>query len=322
MRRMKPPLNILRIFLALISFACCEAWVTAQQVEKGCEVIVLGLAQDAGFPQAGCKKECCRAAWADPDLKRFTSSIAIVDRESGQRWLLDCSPDFREQLHLLDEIAPVDGGGIGLSGIFLTHAHVGHYAGLIHLGREAIGADSIKVYAMPRMSKFLSSNGPWDQLVTLKNISLQPLTENLTVELNERISITPIQVPHRDEYSETVGFVVTGPNQKLLYLPDIDKWARWDNSINDLVKRVDVSLLDGTFFANGEIAGRDMALIPHPFVEESIQQFSGLTKEQRQGIRFIHLNHTNPAINPKSRQREILRRAGMDVVDQGQVFDL
>lgn len=309
------------VFLTLISFVFCGP-ITAQEVEKGCEVIVLGLAQDAGFPQAGCKKDCCRAAWADPSLKRFASSLAVVDHESGQRWLLDCTPDFREQLRLLDEVAPIKSDGIGLSGIFLTHAHVGHYAGLIHLGREAIGADSIDVYAMPRMSKFLKSNGPWDQLVKLENISLQPLTENSELKLNERISITPIQVPHRDEYSETVGFVVSGPNRKLLYLPDIDKWSRWDQSINDWVERVDLSLLDGTFFANGEIAGRDMSQIPHPFVEESIQQFAEFPVEKRSGIRFIHLNHTNPAINPQSRQREMLRRAGMDVVEQGQVFDL
>ena len=322
MRRMKLSPTTVCVFLTFISLSCWGASVTAQENEKGCEVIVLGLAQDAGFPQAGCKKDCCRAAWDDPSLKRFASSLAVVDHESGQRWLLDCSPDFREQLHLLDEVAPVEADGIGLSGIFLTHAHVGHYAGLIHLGREAIGADSINVYAMPRMTKFLQSNGPWDQLVKLENISLQPLSEDSTIKLNERISITPIQVPHRDEYSETVGFVVSGPNRKLLYLPDIDKWSRWDQSINDWVERVDLSLLDGTFFANGEIAGRDMSQIPHPFVEESIKQFAELPEEKRQGIRFIHLNHTNPAINPQSRQREMLRRSGMDVVDQGQVFDL
>jgi pyrroloquinoline quinone biosynthesis protein B len=315
------PVTLLLLLLAWFALPIHSASAQEQDPKDNCEVIVLGIAQDAGFPQAGCKRDCCKAAWGDPELRRFASSIAIVDHQTGQRWLLDCSPDFREQLRLLDELAPVQTEGIGISGIFLTHAHIGHYAGLIHLGREAIGANSIDVHAMPRMSKFLSSNGPWDQLVKLKNISVQPLAENTTVKLNERISVTPIQVPHRDEYSETVGFIVNGPNRKLLYLPDIDKWSRWDQSINDWVGRVDISLLDGTFFANGEIAGRDMSQIPHPFVEESIKQFAEMPEEKRNGINFIHLNHTNPAINANSRQRDLLRRAGMDVVEQGQAFD-
>lgn len=296
--------------------------LNAQGQEKsGCEVVVLGIAQDAGFPQAGCQKDCCKAAWKDPGLRRFSSCVAIVDHETGQRWMLDCTPDFREQLQLLDTLSPVESPG-KINGIFLTHVHIGHYAGLIHLGREAMGADSVPVFAMPRMQAFLESNGPWDQMVKLKNISIQSLSEGKPVKLNDRISVTPIQVPHRDEYSETVGFVVTGPNQKLLYLPDIDKWSRWDQSIEDWVAKVDLSLLDGTFFANGEIAGRDMSQIPHPFVEESIRRFSSLERARREGIYFIHLNHTNPALGPQSRERDVLRKAGLSVVRQGQTFKL
>eukprot|EP00957_Ditylum_brightwellii_P156501 11911053-Ditylum_brightwellii.AAC.1 len=62
-------------------------------------------------------------------------------------------------------------------GIFLTHAHIGHYTGLMYLGREALGAVDVPVYAMPRMRSFLKNNGPWSQLVSLGNINIQNLEE-------------------------------------------------------------------------------------------------------------------------------------------------
>lgn len=313
----------LRFGLVLFCFLCPSSLAQDNQSNDGCEIVVLGIAQDAGFPQAGCEKPCCRDAWNQPELRRYASCLAIVDHQSNQRWLLDCTPDFREQLRLLDELAPMENkDGVGIDGIFLTHAHIGHYAGLIHLGREAIGANSIPVHVMPRMKSFLETNGPWDQLVKLENISLKPLQAKQPIELNERLSIQPFLVPHRDEYSETVGFIITGPNHRSLYLPDIDKWSRWDESINELVKTVDTSFIDGTFFANGEIPGRDMAEIPHPFVEESIAQFSNLSRQQREGIFFIHLNHTNPVLSPDSEQKGQLQRSGLSVAQQRQTIKL
>ena len=264
--------------------------------ENSVELVVLGIAQDAGFPQAACAKDCCAAAWKDPTLRRRTVSLAVVDRTSKQRWLFECTPDFPTQLRALDEFQTPTREQQGLDGIFLTHAHVGHYTGLIHLGREIIGANETPVYTMPKMTKFLESNGPWSQLVELKNISLHPLTKDTTIKLNERVSVTPFQVPHRDEFSETVGFKIQGPNKTIVFLPDIDKWNKWNQKIEEVIRDCDVAYLDGTFFQNGEIPGRDMALIPHPFVTESIKRFSSLEKTERGKIRFIHFNHTNPVL--------------------------
>ena len=290
-------------------------------------VRVLGIAQDAGYPQAGCRRDCCRDAWQQPQRRRFATSLAIVDPQTQQTWLLDCTPDFREQLHLLQSAErPTDTADVRpsrlLDGIFLTHAHIGHYAGLIHLGREVMGADGIPVYAMPRMRQFLTTNGPWDQLVTLNNVALRPLQANTPVPLNDRLTVTPLVVPHRDEYSETVGFVVSGPRRRVLFLPDIDKWEKWPRSIEDQIAAVDVAYLDGTFFGNGEIPGRDMSQIPHPFIEESLQRFASLPAAVRQRVRFIHLNHTNPALQPDSAARRLIEQAGCAVAVQGEVEGL
>ena len=280
-------------------------------------LVVLGTAQDGGYPQAGCQRECCARAWRDPSQRRGVACVAIVDPASGERWLIDATPDFREQLRALDELAPPSSVP-GINGILLTHAHIGHYTGLMHLGREVIGARKVPVYAMPRMRAFLSSNGPWDQLVRLENIDLRSMRADEPVVLNDRLTATPIPVPHRDEYSETVGFVIRGPSRSVLYISDIDKWERWDRSIEKFIAGVDVAYLDGTFFAEGEIPGRSMAEVPHPFIEESMERFESLPESERAKIRFIHLNHTNPALQPDSSARQKIERAGFRIAEIGE----
>ncbi|HUO85550.1 MAG TPA: MBL fold metallo-hydrolase [Thermoanaerobaculia bacterium] len=275
--------------------------------------MVLGIAQDGGLPHAGCNREHCVAAARDPSLRRHVASLAIVDPVTDQRWLLDATPDFPHQLRMLDEAYPIDAPSPGLAGIFLTHAHIGHYTGLMHLGREVLGSRGVPVFAMPRMKRFLESNGPWDQLVRLGNIAIQPLEEGARVRLNERIAITPFLVPHRDEYSETVGFRIEGPSRTILFIPDIDKWSRWERRIEDLVREADVALVDGTFFDAAELPGRDMSEIPHPFIVESLAAFSALPPEDRSKVVFIHLNHSNPALDPTTGASRVIEDAGMRV---------
>lgn len=280
-------------------------------------VTVLGIAQDGGYPQAGCRKECCRKAWRDPSRRAHVACLAIVDPAEGRRWLVDATPDFREQLHRLDEIAP-SASSPGLDGILLTHAHIGHYSGLMQLGREVMGAHGVSVFAMPRMRKFLETSGPWDQLVRLGNIEMKPLEANHAVRLSERISVTPLPVPHRDEYSETVGFVIAGPKRSVLYLPDIDKWEKWSTRLEEALAKVSVAYLDGTFYGEGEIPGRNMSEIPHPFMTETLARLARLPEKERAKVRFLHLNHTNPALDPKSQAAQALAVAGAGRAIEGE----
>ena len=290
------------------------------KVEKSPELYIhlLGIAQDAGYPQANCQKSCCTDIWNQKEKHRYVTSLGIIDKKSGQQWIIDATPDFKYQLEMIKQTSSID----YLAGIFLTHAHVGHYTGLIHLGREVMGADATSVYAMPKMSSFLSSNGPWDQLVKLNNISLQTLQADSTVILSDDISIIPIIVPHRDEYSETVGYKIISPDKKVLFIPDIDKWDKWNRSIIEELANVDIALLDGTFFKNGEIAGRDMSEIPHPFVEESMSLFKELSKDEKNKIHFIHFNHTNPLLRENSAEKKSLTASGFPFLDEGSIIPL
>lgn len=283
-------------------------------------LVVLGTAQDGGYPQAGTPPG---PAWG-PERRRYATSLGLVDPASGARWLFEATPDFRDQLHELDRVASSDAAVPGLTGIFLTHAHVGHYAGLMHLGHEVIGARDVPVYAMPRMREFLARNGPWDQLVRFDNIDVRALEHDVTVRLNARLSVTPFRVPHRDEYSETVGYRITGPQRTVIFLPDIDKWERWEEQgvrIEDVVAGADVAYLDATFYRDGEVPGRAMAEIAHPFIEETMRRFAVATANERAKIRFIHLNRTNPAAFDGDERRAV-ERAGFRIARMLEVLPL
>ena len=271
--------------------------------------VVLGIAQDGGIPQAGCRKSCCTSG-----RHERVASLAIVDPATQRWWLIDATPDFPSQLAVMAREAPA----CSLAGIFLTHAHIGHYTGLVNLGREVMGSRGMPVWAMPRMREFLAANGPWGQLVTLHNVELGALAADSAITLGDSLRVTPFRVPHRDEYSETVGFRIDGPRASVVYLPDIDKWERWDRRIEDLVAGASAAYLDGTFYDAAELPGRDMREIPHPFIVESLSRFAALPAAERKRIRFIHLNHTNPAGIAGSRERKRVEASGSRVATSGE----
>lgn len=276
---------------------------------------ILGITQDAGFPQANCYEQHCMRGWKDKALRRTASSLAVVDARAGTKYLFDATPDIREQLYRLNASAPDT--RYALAGIFLTHAHIGHYTGLMHFGHEASDSRDVPVFAMPRMRSFLESNGPWDQLVRYGNIDLQSLENGAGVEIGDGFTVTPFLVPHRDEYSETVGYRIDGPNRSAVFIPDIDKWQRWDIDIRTVVRSVDYALLDATFFADGELPGRDMSKIPHPLVAESMALLADLTAEERYRVIFIHMNHTNPLLIEGSPQQAEVKRRGFRIAREG-----
>ncbi|HYF23929.1 MAG TPA: MBL fold metallo-hydrolase, partial [Caulobacteraceae bacterium] len=280
------------------------------------ELVVLGTAQDGGAPQLGHPED---PAWKDPSLRRLATSLAVVDHGSGRRWLFEASPDLREQIQRLDAVAPVRGPLPGLEGVFVTHAHMGHYTGLMFFGHEVMGAKGLPVHAMPRMADYLSINGPWSQLVRLGNVALKPMTAGEPIGFGPALTVTPFLVPHRQEYSEVVGFRIDGPTRKVLFIPDIDRWEDWDAKgvrIEDEIAKVDLAYLDGTFHADGELPGRDMSKIPHPMITSSMARFAALPPAERAKVRFIHLNWSNPARFPGSPARRAVEAAGFRVAEE------
>jgi len=300
-------------------------WTVAAMAGDGPYLLVLGTAQDGGLPQIGCRRACCVAVRENPAKRRTVASLLLVDRRDNRRWLIDAAPQLPEQLALwAPPPRPSTGPGRPklVDGVFLTHAHTGHYLGLAHLGREAYNHPKIPLYGSERMQRFLKENGPWSLLIDNGNIKPTRIAPGRPVALAPGLRVKPFLVPHRDEFTDTFGFVIEGPERKALYIPDIDKWERWERRVEDMIARVDVALLDGTFFADGEIPGRAMADIPHPFIEESLARFKDLPKSERSKIWFIHLNHSNPAADPSSEAAARIVAAGMEIANEGQSFDL
>jgi pyrroloquinoline quinone biosynthesis protein B len=289
-------------------------------------VLVLGTAQDGGFPQIACEAPPCRAARANPERRRLVASLLVVDPRTGSRWLIDATPDLREQVERARGHGGPTSGMPGrpplFDGIFLTHAHMGHYTGLIHLGRESYATERTPVHGSERLIAFLGENGPWELLARAGHVELSVLEPDVPFALADDLSITALPVPHRPEYSDTFAYLVRGPRRAVLYVPDIDKWELWDRSIDELVREVDTALLDGSFFADGEVPGRAMADIPHPFIVESLARLATLPAADRAKVRFTHLNHTNPATDPESEAAAWIRAAGMSVAREGEVIRL
>ena len=310
------------IFIVLIIYisGCTTKDKTNDKTNQAKQYItILGTAQDGGFPHIGCQKKCCDDFYKGVSPKQKVVSLGLIDREAQQKFLFEATPDISTQLADLEKNHLRTGTII--DGVFITHAHMGHYAGLLYFGKEALGKKDIPVYAMPKMKEFLSNNGPWSQLVTKENILFLDLQKDSIVPLSNALKVTPFLVPHRDEFSETVGYKIEGKNKSALFIPDINKWSLWEKNIVEEVKKVDYAFLDATFFKEGEI-NRPMSEVPHPFIEETIDLFKNESLTTKNKVIFIHFNHTNPALQPNSKERNELTLLGYKFATEGKRFEL
>ena len=285
---------------------------------EGPIVRVVGTVQDGGLPHASCYCVRCQAARSDDSRRRRVASLAILHPEPRRVFLIDATPDIRRQL---DDVADWKGFAEGrvdrtpLDGVLLTHAHIGHYTGLAFFGFEAIHARELPVFCSRSMSEFLVGNGPWNQLVELGNISPARIVPGKSFDLAPDVSVLPLAVPHRQEYTDTLGFVIRGPRRTVLYVPDTDSWRAWDPPLTAFLDDVDVAILDGTFYSGQELPGRSVDSIGHPLITESMDLLQSWT--ERIEIYFTHLNHSNPALDPAAPESNEIDRRGFAILDEG-----
>jgi len=277
-------------------------------------IYILGNTQDAGLPHIGCQHPFCEDNFNIYE-EHYTTSIAVVNSDLKKYILFEATPDITFQLNNLKR--NIFDKFLLPESIYITHAHIGHYTGLMYFGREALGAKDLMVRVLPRMSNFLQNNGPWSQLVDINNIKIKEINFGLSTKELTNIHITPFQVPHRDEYSETAGYIIEGKNKKALFIPDIDKWEKWDRDLSQIAKEFDFLLIDATFYDSKEI-NRDINEIPHPLVTETIDLLSGLDLENRNKVYFIHMNHTNMMLDPNSELSRLVLSKGFNIARLGQ----
>lgn len=284
-------------------------------------IIVLGTIQDAGSPHMGCEKSCCINLFKNPDPNRKVVSLGLVDPLEKKYWLIEASPDFITQCRDLKTISKFEHAK-SPDGIFLTHAHIGHYTGLMYLGKESYNSRAVPVFAMTRMKGFLIKNGPWSQLFKINNIKINNINHQEEIKLSNNLSITPFLVPHRDEFSETVGFKIIGPKKSVLFIPDIDKWGKWNKNLKQEINKVDLALLDGTFYDSKEVNNRNISEIPHPFIIETMDLFKKENNFEKSKINFIHLNHTNPLLDSNSAAFKKVKESGFNTAEYKDIINL
>jgi pyrroloquinoline quinone biosynthesis protein B len=293
-------------------------------------IVVLGTVQDGGMPQTGCDCAHCSAARKNPALARHVASLAIHVPKTGHVYLVDATPDLPAQIEEIHTFhrhphppgtkvdrAPVDG-------VLLTHAHIGHYLGLAHFGFESLNTQGIPTWVSPRMAEYLRTNGPWSQLVRLGNIALKEIQPGQPFELEEGITVKAFPVPHRDEYTDTMAFLIRGPHKTLLYVPDTDSWKTWARPLTEVLEaeKVDYALLDATFYSPDELPDRDVSKIKHPLITVSMDLLEPLVKSGKLRVWFTHLNHSNPALDQGGAARKAIEARGFRVLDEGDEFGL
>ena len=276
-------------------------------------VTLLGIAQDGGRPQPGCTRPCCQGL-TEQD---YRSPVSLgIKTNDGTTLLIEATRDLGRQLRMMDNPS--------IDHLFITHAHLGHVDGLGLFGRETMSARNIQLHCSPSMYSLIERTPAWNQLL------LQNVLEFGTfprIEIDDVI-VEFIQVPHRAELSDMHAIIIRGREKSLLFLPDHDSWnetlaVHSCDTIRDFLNKfnIDIALLDGTFWSGGELQGRDMSVVPHPTVEESLDRLGPKESEDSE-ILFIHLNHTNPLYDTGSEEYNQLKESGWSIGEEDQQFKI
>jgi pyrroloquinoline quinone biosynthesis protein B len=296
------------------------------RVPADLQALVLGSVQDAGLPQVGCYSERCERGRElhREGRGRYVASLALVEPGAGRFYLVDATPDLTRQVDLITDPAfreraadrrPFDG-------IFLTHAHIGHYTGLAVLGKEGMGIGDTPVYCTEAMAAFLRTNAPWSLMVAESRILPTPLVGDRWHRIDERLEAMLLAVPHRDELADTVAFVFRGPGGTLLYLPDINAWSLWERDVAEVVAGVDVALLDGSFWSLDELPGRSIEEVPHPLMRGTMDLLQDVVDRREARVVFTHLNNTNPALDDGGPEAREVARRGFELAREGMAIEL
>ena len=282
-------------------------------MRQNIRAMILGIAQDGGVPHPGCYCDTCQFYW-DNQIVLSPSSLAIIDEK--QLHLFDVTRNLDRQLRKV--------GNKNVTDIWLTHGHIGHIDGIGLFGKEVMNLKNVRLHASELMIKLIENTPKWNKLIEDKILIPIQFNSNESMQISENLKITPIRVPHRDELTDTHAFMINGPEKSLLYLPDHDTWEETLDMVQqDSVIEwfdflgIEIVLMDGTFWSKNELSRQDD--VPHPPVVESLERL-GNVKGKELEVFFIHFNHTNPLLIPKSNEIKKLLDSGCKIPIEGQQF--
>jgi len=266
-------------------------------------VEILGNVQDGGVPHLGCDCDVCEAAREDQRNQRYVGALMVKENDDKDtiRYLIDATPDIKYQIR-----------GDYLDGVFLSHGHLGHIAGLPFFGTESLDTNQLSVFCTPEMRQFIMNNDPFRLLVDRNQIEIEKKSDGEKAEIQGG-SIEFRNVLHRYVNTDTTSFMIRGEDKSLYYLTDIDEWT---DEAAETVREADIAIIDGTFWTKDEIGRYDE--VPHPTIKESMDRFDDSDTE----IYFTHLNHTNPVLREDSEERQKVEERGYNVAEKGIEIEL
>jgi pyrroloquinoline quinone biosynthesis protein B len=296
-------------------------------------VRVLGSAAGGGFPQWNCHCETCEAARAGVRAKPRTQSSLAVRGGEGPWFLVNASPDARQQLEALAPDRADSVRAPPVAGVLLTDAEIDHTAGLLLL-RESRAP--VRVFGARGVERALRRGYPvleilerysgaeWQTLEPGKSRPLEGST--LTVEPFEAGGDAPRYLDGSADELQASGFVFrdSASGGVVTYAPGL---ARLDEGLLSRLATSDVVLVDGTFWRDDELprlgiserSARDMGHLPLSGPGGMLETLARLERPRKV---LVHINNTNPILLEDSPEREAVRGAGVEVAYDGLEFQL
>jgi len=301
-------------------------------------VVVLGAAAGGGVPQWNCGCAVCQAARTEhPELKSTQASIAI-STDGGHWFLINASPDLRQQLIATPQLHPQAGKlrHSPISGVILTNGEIDAIAGLLSM-REGW---PFTIYAHPRVLSILKANSIFNVL-NEKNVRREPIEVDKTFEPTlpdgspSGIEILPFAVPGKgawylegeahpapdDGAGDTIGLLVRDKaSGKYFYF--LAACAGINEDLKSRLAGAPLMFFDGTVWRDDELiaaglgnkTGQGMGHIAMSGDRGAIQSLAGLDIGRKI---FLHINNSNPALLQDSAEREIVERAGWQIPADG-----
>jgi len=299
-------------------------------------IIVLGAAAGGGLPQWNCGCANCRAARGDhPELASTQASIAVSG--DGTNWfLINASPDLRAQINANPALHPPVGvlRGSPIAGVILTNGEVDAVAGLLTLRERA----AFSIYGHPDVLAMLAANSIFNvldpALVRREAMAVDvPFQPTLPGGAPSGLEVTAFAAPGKPALflegqrggseGDTLGLVVRDleGGRRLVFLAAC---AAVTPEIIDRLDGADAVFFDGTLWADDEMIRQGLSQktgqrMGHIAMQPAIEALAGIDRPARY---FLHINNSNPALQPGSPERRQAEAAGWQIPADGMEITL
>ncbi|WP_353068983.1 pyrroloquinoline quinone biosynthesis protein PqqB [Tunturibacter empetritectus] len=295
---------------------------------------VLGAAAGGGLPQWNCTcKNCSAARQNHPNIQPRTQSQLAVSADDDVWFLINASPDLRQQLLNNPEIHPDPAEGLRntpVAGIILTSADLDHVLGLL-LMREFT---PVRIYATSPVISILKKNSFFQMLDRLPGQTRWTEIEpDVSFQVGGGLTCTPIALSSNlptyiseadraslDPIGATIGLIFEDPHgNRAAYLPALPAIT---SALKERLSTCSTIFIDGTFWSDDELQkiqpgtplARSMGHLPIDGPDGSLATLKDLINTRKI---YTHINNTNPILQEQSSERRTVEDAGWEVAWDG-----